>query len=119
MRGRSGGRPTLDDAVVFSVHSAVAETLALSGNGSKWRPMGRGLSLYNRDPTLQRAAVPRGLSSTVYSEPMVWHPQWIYCPTALSGLTATFAVTASSVRESAFAGLLAMLRLTWTHYALL
>jgi hypothetical protein len=38
------------------VHGVVAATLALSGNGIEWRPLGRRSALYNRDPTLQRAA---------------------------------------------------------------
>jgi hypothetical protein len=68
----------------------VAQTLALSGNGSKWRPLGRGSALYNLDLVLQQAAGPRGLPSTVYGDPTVWRPQRIYCPMALIGLTATW-----------------------------
>jgi hypothetical protein len=100
------------------VHDAVTETLALSGNGSKWRPLGRESALYNRDPVLQRAARPRVLSGVVYGDPMIWRPQRIYCPMALSG-NGYLAVTASSVRESAFTGFHAMFRLTWNRYALL
>jgi hypothetical protein len=90
MRGHNGDRPKLSGAVAFSVHCAAAETLVLSGNGSKWRPLGRGSALYNRDPALQRAVRPRVLSGAVYSDPTVWHPQRICCPTALSNLTATW-----------------------------
>jgi hypothetical protein len=90
MRRHSSGRPKLGSAIAFSVHCAVAETLALSGNGSKWRPLDRGSALYNRDPASQRAATPRGLSSANHSDPTVWHPQRIFCPTALSDLMATW-----------------------------
>jgi hypothetical protein len=74
MHGRGGGRPKLGGALAFSVHCAAVETLALSGNGSKWRPLGRGPALYNRDLVLQRAVVLGGLSSTVYDDPTVWRP---------------------------------------------
>jgi hypothetical protein len=50
----------------------MATTLALSGNGSKWRPLGREATLYNRDPALQRAAGPRGLSGANFGDPTVW-----------------------------------------------
>jgi hypothetical protein len=89
MHVHGGGRPKLGGAVAFSVHCAAAETLALSGNGSKWRPLGRGSTLYNRDPALQWAAVPQGLSDAVHDDPTVWRPQWIYCPTTLSSLIGT------------------------------
>jgi hypothetical protein len=58
MRGQGGDIPKLGGVVAFSVHYAVEETLALSGNGSKWRPLGRGSALYNRAPVSQRAATP-------------------------------------------------------------
>jgi hypothetical protein len=45
--------PKLGGVVAFSVYYVAAETLALSGNGSKWRPLGRGSALYNRAPTSQ------------------------------------------------------------------
>jgi hypothetical protein len=90
MCGHGDDRPKLGGAISFYVHFVAAEALAFSGNGSKWRPLGRGSALYNQDPVLQRAVVPRGLSSVVYSNPTVWRPQRIYCPTALSGLTATW-----------------------------
>jgi hypothetical protein len=61
------------------MRGAVAATLAQSGNGSKWRPLGRGSALYTRDPALQRAAGPRGLSGAAYGDPTVPRPQRIYC----------------------------------------
>jgi hypothetical protein len=67
MRRHGGGRPKLGGALAFFVHCAAAETLALRANGKKWRPLGRGSALYNRDPALQRAAMPR-LSDAVYSD---------------------------------------------------
>jgi hypothetical protein len=79
MRGRDGGGYKLGGALAF-----------LSGNGSKWRPLGREAALYNWDQALQRAAGPRGLSGANFGDPMVWHLQRIFCPTALFGLTATW-----------------------------
>jgi hypothetical protein len=48
MRGHDGDRPKLGGVVAFSMRCAVEETLALSRNGSKWRPLGHGSALYNR-----------------------------------------------------------------------
>jgi hypothetical protein len=48
MRGHDGDKPKFNGAVALSVHYAATKTLALSGNGSKWRPLGCGLALYNR-----------------------------------------------------------------------
>jgi hypothetical protein len=76
-RGHDSGKPKLGDAVAFSVHCAAAETLALSGNGSKWRPLGHGSALYNRAPVSQRAVTPRGLSGVIHDDPTVWRPQRI------------------------------------------
>jgi hypothetical protein len=72
------------------MHGAVVATLALSGNGSKWRALGRGSALYSRDPVLQRAVGPRGLSGAIYGDLTVWLPQTDLSPTALFGLTATW-----------------------------
>jgi hypothetical protein len=82
--------PKLGGVVAVSVHCVAAKTLALSGNGSKWRPLGRGSTLHNRAPVSQRAARPRGLSDTIHDDPTVWRPQRVYCPMTLSGLTATW-----------------------------
>jgi hypothetical protein len=90
MCGQGGDKPKLGGAVAFSVHCAAAETLAPGGNGSKWRPLGHGSALYNRAPVSQRAATPRGLSGAIQGDPMVLRPQRVYCPMALSGLTATW-----------------------------
>jgi hypothetical protein len=79
MRRHSGDRPKLGGAVAFSMHCTTEETLALSGNGSKWRPLGRGSALYNRGPVSQRATTPRGLSGVNHDDPTVWRPQRIYC----------------------------------------
>jgi hypothetical protein len=89
MRRRGGDRPKLGGAAVVFVHCAVAETLALSGNGSKWRPLGRRSALYNQYPASQHAAGPRGLLGAVHGDPTVWCPQRIYCPTATLGQTTT------------------------------
>jgi hypothetical protein len=86
MRGRGDSGPKLGGAATFSGHCAAAQ--ALSGNGGKWRPLGRRSALYNRGPAAQRMVTPRGLFGANHGEPTVWHPQRIYCPTALSGLTA-------------------------------
>jgi hypothetical protein len=55
----------------FSEHGTAAATLAPSENGSKWRPLGREAALYNRDPALQWAAGPRGLSGAVFGDSTV------------------------------------------------
>jgi hypothetical protein len=47
MRGHGSDRPKLGGAVAISVHCAAEETLALSGNRNKWKPLGRGSTLYN------------------------------------------------------------------------
>jgi hypothetical protein len=62
VRRHGGDRPKLGGVVAFSVHCAAKETLALSGNGSKWRPLVRGSALYNQTPASQRASMPRDLS---------------------------------------------------------
>jgi hypothetical protein len=46
MRGRGDSGPKLGGAATFSGHCAAAQ--ALSGNGGKWRPLGRRSALYNR-----------------------------------------------------------------------
>jgi hypothetical protein len=105
MRKHSGGKPKLGGAVAFSVRCAMAITLDLSGNGSKWRPLGHGSALYNRDLASQCAPVPRGLSGAVIGDLTIWRPQWIYCPTALSGLMATWQqrlVPCGNLRPPAF-----------------
>jgi hypothetical protein len=76
-RRHDSGKPKLGGAVAFSVHCAAAETLALSGNGSKWRPLGHGSALYNGALVSQGAATPRGLSGVIHDDPTVWRPQRI------------------------------------------
>jgi hypothetical protein len=71
------------------MHDAVAKTLTLSGNGSKWRPLDRGSALYNQDPMLQQAAGPRGLLVGGLRRPNGPAPSTDLLPAALSGLTAT------------------------------
>jgi hypothetical protein len=90
MRRYGGDRRKLGSTVAFSVHCAVAETLALSGNGSKWRHLGRRSALYNRAPGSHWAATPRDLSGAIHGDPTIWHHQRIHCPTALCSLTATW-----------------------------
>jgi hypothetical protein len=90
MPGRNGDRPKLSGVVAFYVHCAAEETLALSGNGSKWRPLGRGSPLYNRAPASQWVATTRGLSGVIHGDPTVWRLKRIYCPMALSGLMNTW-----------------------------
>jgi hypothetical protein len=77
-------------ALLFSLNTAQRGTLVLSGNGSKWRPLGRGSTLYNQAPATQRADTPQRLSGANHSDPTVWHPQRLYHPTALSDLTANW-----------------------------
>jgi hypothetical protein len=62
-------------------------------------------------------AMPRGLSGANHGDPTGCRPQWIYCPTAISSLTAILVVTASSVWESVSADLQATFRPTWTRYS--
>jgi hypothetical protein len=53
-------------------------------------PLGRAAALYNRDPALQQADRPQGLSDANFGDPTVRRPQRIFRPTAIFGLTATW-----------------------------
>jgi hypothetical protein len=90
MRGRGGGGSKARRRSRFFEHGTVAATLALSRNGSKCRPLGREAALYNQVLALQWASGPRGLSGANFGNPTVWCLQWIFRPTALFGLTATW-----------------------------
>jgi hypothetical protein len=112
MHGHDGDRPKLGGAIAFSMHGAAAETLALSGNGSKWRPLGRRSALYNQAPVSQRAATPRGLSGVIHGYPMGLAPSTDLLPNGSFQPNGYLAVRASSVRESASASLQATFRPT-------
>jgi hypothetical protein len=83
----------------------------MEASGGPWAAV----SLYNRDPALQQAVGPLGLSGAVYGD-----------PTVLNGIAndslqpnGYFVVTASFVWESVFAGIHVNFWPTWTRYALL
>jgi hypothetical protein len=111
------GRPKHGSAAVLYKQWNGGGTLERCGNESKWRSPAYGPTLYSRAPAAQCFIVPNiTLAQITVTKRLGGFngsiAQWLFRPNV------KLAVTASSVRESASAGLRAALRSAWTRYAL-
>jgi hypothetical protein len=117
MRGHGDDTPKLGDHVAFSVHCAVAETLAQSENGSKWRPLGRGSALYKSGPSVAMGGHASRSIRRDSRRPNGLAPSTDLLPNGSFWPNGYSVVTTSFVQESASPGFQARFRSMWTRYA--